>query len=88
VDVLGFIKRIQLARSVCMVNFKIYEICWPRLHGGKVVAHPAKYIAIGYSDASAGHPPKALLLKDLKKVPFPECPAPDYITGFGHIQIK
>jgi hypothetical protein len=88
VDVLGFIKQIQLARSACLINFKIYEICWPRLHGNKVMAHSTKRIAIGHCDVSAGIPPTALLLHDLKKVPFPECPPPAYITGFEHIQIK
>jgi hypothetical protein len=87
VDVLGFVKRILLARKVCLVNWKIYKICWPRLHGNKVVAHRVRDIAIGYDDES-GHPPTAFLTKDNKKVPFPECPPPDYITGFGFIQIK
>jgi hypothetical protein len=28
------------------------------------------------------------LLNDFKKVPFPECQPPDYITGFEHIHIR
>jgi hypothetical protein len=39
VDVLGFVKRIQLARTVSLTNRHIHQICWPRLHGNKVVAH-------------------------------------------------
>jgi hypothetical protein len=82
VDVLGFIRRIQLARRVCFVNWKIYDICWPRLHGNKVAVHPVRNIIIGYYCSTA------LLLKDNKIVQFPECPVPDYITGFELIQIK
>jgi hypothetical protein len=90
VDVLGFVKRIQLARRICLVNWKIYEICWPRLHGNRVVEHRVRDIVIGYEDesAAAGHSPTAVLMKDNKKVPFPECPLPSYITGFNRIQIK
>jgi hypothetical protein len=85
VDVLGFVKRIQLARSVCLVNWKIYEICWPRLHGNKVMAHKVREIVIVEYD----YPPTAvLLLKDNKKVPFPECLPPAYISGFERIRIK
>jgi hypothetical protein len=88
VDVLGFVRRIQLARSVCLINWKISEICWPRLHGRKVMAHEVSPITIGYRH-ELGQPPTALLLlKDHKVDRFPECPPPDYITGFGHIQIK
>jgi hypothetical protein len=89
VDVLGFVRRIQLARTVSLTNRHIHQICWPRLHGDKVMAHPAQMIVIVYSEES-GHRPTAilLLLNDFKKVSFPECPPPDYITGFGHIQIK
>jgi hypothetical protein len=86
VDVLGFIRRIQLARSVCFANWKIYEICWPRLHGDKVLAHPVQEIVIGYD--GSGHPPTAHLLMGYKKMPFPDCPPPAYITGFGIIQIQ
>jgi hypothetical protein len=88
VDVLGFVKRIQLARSVCLVNFKIYEICWPRLHGDKVMAHKVEPITISHRH-ELGQPPTAVfLLKDHKEVPIPECSPPDYITGCGHIQIE
>jgi hypothetical protein len=56
------------------------------LHGDKVMAHPVQEIVIG-SDES-GHPPTAFLLNDFKKVPFPECPPPAYITGFFRIRIR
>jgi hypothetical protein len=84
VDVLGFVKRIQLAHSICFINCKIYEICWPRLHGNKVMAHPVPNIVI----TESGHPPRAALLKNSQIVPFPECPPPGYITGFERIQLK
>jgi hypothetical protein len=85
--VLGFVKRIQLARGVCLANYKIYEICWPRLHGDKVMAHEVGPITFGYR-RELGQPPTALLLQERKEVPFPECPPPDYITGFEAIVIK
>jgi hypothetical protein len=88
VDVLGFVKRIQLARSVCLTNFKIYGICWPRLHGNKVMAHEVRPITIN-NRHELGQPPTAvLLLNDHKVEAFPECPPPDYITGFEAIVIK
>jgi hypothetical protein len=87
VDVLGFVKRIQLARSISLTNYKIYGICWPLLHGDKVMAHKVGPIVIGCRH-ELGQPPTALLLHPNKEVPFPECPPPDYISGFGHIQIK
>jgi hypothetical protein len=87
VDVLGFVRRIQLARGVCLTNFKIYEICWPRLHGAKVRTHKVRPITISHRH-EFGQPPTALLLHERKEVPFPECPPPDYITGFGAIRIK
>jgi hypothetical protein len=86
VDVLGFVKRIRLARTISLTNWHIYQICWPRLHGEKVRAHPVGEIVIGYEES--GHPPTALLLYDFKKVTFPECPPPGYITGFDRIRIK
>jgi hypothetical protein len=88
VDVLGFVKRIQLARSVCLANFKIYEICWPRLHGAKVRAHEVGPITIGYRHENGCPSTAVLLLRGSKEVPFPECPPPDYITGFEAIVIK
>jgi hypothetical protein len=86
VDVFGFIKRIQLACSVSLTNRHIHQICWPRLHGNKVMAHKVWPITIGYRHEFGK--PTALLLNDHKEVPFPECPPPDYINGFGHIRIE
>jgi hypothetical protein len=86
VDVLGFVKRIQLARGVCFVNWKILEICWPRLHGNKAIAYHVPEIVIGCDQS--GHSPTAFLLNGYKKVPLPECAPPDYIIGFGRIQIR
>jgi hypothetical protein len=86
VDVLGFVKRIQLAR-ICLANFKIYGICWPRLHGDKVMAHKVGPITIGYRH-ELGQPPTAVLLLNHKELPFPECPPPGYIIGFVYIRIK
>jgi hypothetical protein len=87
VDVLGFIRRIRLAETVSLTNRHLLKLCWPRLHGGKVKAHRVGNTIIGYRQGF-GQPTTALLLKDRKEVPFPECPPPDYITGFGSMQIK
>jgi hypothetical protein len=99
VDVLGFVRRIQLARSVCLVNWKIYDICWPRLHGNRVMAHVVLPITISCRHRhELSQPLTALLLKEsrgmsfllfkkIRGVPFPECPPPDYITGFEAIHI-
>jgi hypothetical protein len=89
VDVFGFIKRIQLARTVCLTCWHIYDICYPRLHGNKVVEHGVDEIIIGRRDEDRlGNPPTALLLKDRGEVPFPSCPPPSYITAFPYIKIK
>jgi hypothetical protein len=89
VDVFGFIKRIQLARTVCLTCWHLYDICYPRLHGNKVVEHEIREIIIGRRDGGGlGHPPTALLLKDRGEVPFPSCPPPSYITAFADINIK
>jgi hypothetical protein len=87
VDVLGFIRRIQLARTICFTNWHVHQMCWPRLHGVKVRAHKVGSITIGHRH-EFGQPPTVLLLQGSKELPFPECPPPDYITGFSHIQIK
>jgi hypothetical protein len=50
------------------------------------MARHIREIVIGYDESA--HPPTALLLNDYKKVPFLECPPPDYITGFVRIRIK
>jgi hypothetical protein len=87
-DVLGFVKRVELARTVSLTNQHIHQICWPRLHGIKVMAHDVKEIIIASRDES-GRPPTAILLRERRKeVPFADCPPPDYITGFRDIQIK
>jgi hypothetical protein len=83
-DVLDFIPRIQLARTVSLINRRIHQLCWPRLHGNKVVPHDVWEIMIGTPDPE-GRPPKAVLLKDDNEVPIPDCPMPNYITGFSRI---
>jgi hypothetical protein len=89
VDVFGFIKRIQLARTVCLTCWHIYDICYPRLHGNKVVEHEVNEIIIGRRyDGGLGDPPTAFLLKDRGEVPFARCPPPSYISAFRKIQIK
>jgi hypothetical protein len=85
-DVLGFVKRDELARGVSLTNWRILHICWPRLHGNRVMAHEVKMV-IASQDADDGWSKTAIVLQDGKAVPFPECPPPDYITGFRHIQI-
>jgi hypothetical protein len=89
VDVFGFIKRIQLARRISLINWHIYQICWPRLHGVKVRTHEVWRIDIGYQQA-LGQKPTAILLKNFNemRMPIPECPPPEYISGFGQIKIK
>jgi hypothetical protein len=52
-----------------------------------VVAHEVREIIIGNRD-ELGRPPMALLLKDGKEVPIPNCPMPIYISGFHQITIR
>jgi hypothetical protein len=85
-DVLGFVTRIQLARTVSLTNRHIHQLCWPRLHGNKVVAHGVLDIFTGSRD-ELGHT-MALLLKDGKEVQIPYSPMPTYISGFTRIIIK
>jgi hypothetical protein len=85
-DVLGFVKRVELARTVSLTNRQMHQICWPRLHGNKVMAHRVEDLEIASRDD--GGSPTAILLIDGKEVPFANCPPPDYITGFGEIEIK
>jgi hypothetical protein len=85
-DVLSFVKRVELARTVSLTNWHIHNICWPRLHGNKVMAHEVELRI--ESEGDDGRPPTAILLSDGKEVPFANCPPPEYITGFSHIQIK
>src|SRR3954466_8438877 len=86
VDVFGFIKRIQLAR-VSLTNWRIYQICWPRLHGNKVVPYEVEWLDIKSQEQLDGLAATALLLKDSEEVPVPfaVCPPPAYITGFSGI---
>jgi hypothetical protein len=91
-DILGFVKRIQLARTVSLTNLRIYNICWPRLHGNKVEAYQIPGISIiGQEQSDQGLPPTALVLKNHDKsmeIPMPSCPPPSYISGFSSIKIK
>jgi hypothetical protein len=89
-DVLGFIKRIELARTVSLANRQIHQFCWPRLHGSKVEAYPIwETITISCRERfDRGHPPKALVLKNDKAIPMPSCPVPPYISRFRDIRIK
>jgi hypothetical protein len=82
-DVFSFVKRVELARTVSLTNWHIHDICWPRLHGNKVMAH-----AVEMRITDDGSPPTAILLIEDREVPFANCPPPEYITGFSHIQIK
>jgi hypothetical protein len=88
VDVLGFIKRIQLARTVSLTSRHIHQICWPRLHGNKVVAHEVLQISISEGFEWRRQAAKAILVTGGKEVPFPDCPVPAYITEFRQITIK
>jgi hypothetical protein len=85
VDVLGFIKRIQLARTVSLTNRHIHQICWPRLHGNKVVAHETPQIRITRKFDCFR---QTTVMITGKQVPFPDCPVPAYITGFRIISIE
>jgi hypothetical protein len=86
-DVFGFLKRVELARTVSLSNRHIHQICWPRLHGNKVMAHKVGNMLITSQDADDGWSKTAIALIDLKAVPFANCPPPDYITDFPLIQI-
>jgi hypothetical protein len=89
-DVLGFVKRDELARGVSLTNWQIHQICWPRLHGNRVMAHDVEVMIIASQDADDDSSKTAIVLQNGKAVavPFANCPPPDYITGFRHIQIK
>jgi hypothetical protein len=96
-DVLSFVKRVELAQSVSLTNWQIHQICWPRLHGYKVMAHEVERMVIAarfeitfgwrwrlwQTTATA----KMLIGVGEKEVPFANCPPPDYITAFRHIGI-
>jgi hypothetical protein len=88
-DVFGFVKRIQLARTVSLTNRHIYQICWPRLHGNKVEAYQIEEITISCREHfDRDRPPKALVLKNDKLLSMPSSPLPPYISGFDKITIK
>jgi hypothetical protein len=92
-DVLGFVKRIQLARTVSLTNLYIHAICWPRLHGNKVEAYHIweDITIIGQERFDQDHR-QALVLKQnhdkSMEMPMPSCPVPSYISGFHGITIK
>jgi hypothetical protein len=89
IDVFGFIRRIQLARTVSLTNRHFHQICWPRLHGDKVVAQVREIIIITCRERlDMSRPPKALVLKNGKGMPLPSCPPPPYISGFREIEVK
>jgi hypothetical protein len=88
VDVLGFVRGIQLARTVSLTNRHIHKFCWPRLHGNKVVAHAVLEITISEGFEWNRQAAKAILVTGGKEVPFPDCPVPAYIIGFRQITIK
>jgi hypothetical protein len=85
-DVFGFLKRVELARTVSLTNWHIHDICWPRLHGNKVETYQIMERITIVSDR--GRPPKALVLKNNVEMPMPSCPLPSYISGFDSLNIK
>jgi hypothetical protein len=88
-DVLGFIERIQLARSVSLTNRLFHSLCWPRMHGNRVVPYQISGLIIECGEwFDWSLPAKAVLLNEnYKELPFPNCPPPVYITGFRQITI-
>jgi hypothetical protein len=92
-DVFGFIKRVELARTVSLTNRHIHQICWPRLHGNKVMPYGVrKMIIASRDDGRSPTQTTAILLsmrgRVVKEVPFADSPPPDYITRFRFIQIE
>jgi hypothetical protein len=83
-EVLGFIKREELANPISLTNRHIHQICWPRLHGNRVMAHEADDMKIVRRYESGN----AFMVSSRKEVPFAECPPPNYITQFRFIQIQ
>jgi hypothetical protein len=95
-DVLDFVERDKLARTVSLTNRHIHQICWPRLHGYKVMPHEVRKMIIASRDefffgwpwsTTAKLLIREVLMKE-KEVPFANCPPPDYITRFVEIRIK
>jgi hypothetical protein len=88
-DILGFITRIHLARSVSLTTRLLHQICSPRLHGNTVEAREIRHLTIKCRERfDWSVPATAILLNYGKEVPFPTCPLPHYITGFRKIEIK
>jgi hypothetical protein len=84
-EVLGFIKREELANPISLTNRHIHQICWPRLHGNRVMAHEVDHVIIVQARR---HETQAIMLINRKEVPIADSPPPDYITQFGFIEIK
>jgi hypothetical protein len=83
-DVFGFITRIELANTVSLTNRHIHQICWPRLHGNKVIPHEVEWMIItNQNDGSA-----IMRRRDGTNIEFAESPPPDYITRFYRILIE
>jgi hypothetical protein len=78
-----------LARTVSLANRHIHQLCWPRLHGNKVMAHETPHIRIT-KQFDRLRQSTVLWVTDDKLVqePFPDCPVPAYITGFRIISIE
>jgi hypothetical protein len=90
-DVFDFLERLQLAHTLSLTNRHIHQICWPRLHGKKVATHEVEKILIKRRDKYdcwRCRPATALLLKDGKEMPWPNCPPPAYISRLKNIKIK
>jgi hypothetical protein len=87
-DVLGFVKRIQLAHVVSLTNWHIHDICWPRLHGNKVMAHEVANMTIGRRTDGWSTTAILSLEEGGEEVPFANCPPLAYITEFNDIKIK
>jgi hypothetical protein len=89
--VFGFIKRVELAK-VSETNRHIHQICWPRLHGNRVMAHEVGRMIISpqCEFVRSLMSLKAIMLGEVYggKVPLADCPPPDYIIRFSSIQIK
>jgi hypothetical protein len=81
-EVFSFMKRIEMAK-VSLTNRHIHQICWPRLHGNKVMAHEVKWMII--KRLQSGWPAIDI---DGTKVEFADSPPPGYITRFRFIQIE
>jgi hypothetical protein len=94
-DVLAFVTRVELAHSVSLTNWHIHQICWPRLHGYKVMAHEVEEMIIScrlelsFIDLRWQITATAKMIMGVpkKEIPLAICSPPDYITGFRYIAI-